>query len=295
MTSPAETARGRIHDIGYRHYDGPRRGRGWIVRSLFVETALGAYGIGRSARTKLVPMLLLATMCLPAVILAAITAAGNLPELPIGYLDLTLTLQVVISIFVAAQAPVAVSRDLRHRVVSLYFSRPISRPDYVAAKLAALSAAVFVLIAAPLLILLAGALLAGLPVGDQVLPFLRGITGALVLAVTLSALGLLIAALTPRRGLGVAAIVAVLVVLSGVQNAATGIALQVGPDAAGWFGLLSPYSLVDGAVRGVLGGEGGPPLPDGVLAGGVFVTVVLALVAGCWLLLLRRYRGVSVS
>ena len=36
-----------IHDIGFRHYDGPRLGRGWIVRSLLLETLRGVFGLGR--------------------------------------------------------------------------------------------------------------------------------------------------------------------------------------------------------------------------------------------------------
>lgn len=298
MPTP-EAATGRIHDIGYRHHDGVRLGRGWVFRSLFVESALGAYGLGRSVRSKVVPVLLLAAMCLPAVIISVFTAAGSAaaagpPRLPIAYTVLIQQLQVVITVFVAAQAPAAVSRDLRHRVLALYFSRPLSRPDYVAAKLAALSVAVLVLIAAPLVIMAAGALLAGVPVADQALPLVRGVVEAVVLAVVLSALSLLIAALTPRRGLGVAAIVSVLVVLAGLQSAATGIATTVGAAGAAWFGLLSPYSLVDGAVGAVLGGDAATPVP-GVLGGAVFVVLTVVLVAGCWLALLARYRRVALT
>ena len=43
------------------------------------------------------------------------------------------------AIFLAAQAPELVVNDIRHRVLPLYFSRPMSRIDYVAAKLAALT------------------------------------------------------------------------------------------------------------------------------------------------------------
>ena len=65
---------GAIHDIGYRHYDGPRLGASYIWRSLFVETLRGAYGLGRSARTKVMPFLLLAVMVLPAVVIGIVTS-----------------------------------------------------------------------------------------------------------------------------------------------------------------------------------------------------------------------------
>ena len=47
----------------------------------------------------------------------------------------------LLPIFVAAQAPELVVNDLRHRVLPLYFSRPIGRYDYAAAKLVALASA----------------------------------------------------------------------------------------------------------------------------------------------------------
>ena len=53
--------------------------------------------------------------------------------------------------------------------------------------------------------------------------------------------------MTPRRGLGVAAVIAVLLVLSGVQAAVQGIAEEFGNDTfAGYAGLFSPFTLVDG-------------------------------------------------
>ena len=61
------SGQGVIHDLGYRHYDGPRAGRQYIARALFLESAKGAYGLGRSAKSKIMPMLLLAAICMPGV------------------------------------------------------------------------------------------------------------------------------------------------------------------------------------------------------------------------------------
>ena len=115
---------GAIHDIGYRHYDGPRLGRGYLRRSLFAESLRGSYGFGRSTRSKIMPILLLAGICLPALIVSIVTAAFRADQLPITYTAYLFQVQVVIAIFVAAQAPAIMSRDLRYRVISLYFSRP---------------------------------------------------------------------------------------------------------------------------------------------------------------------------
>jgi ABC-2 type transport system permease protein len=298
VTPDARTAEsGVIHDIGYRHYDGARGGRAAIRRAMYVESARGAYGLGRAGRTKVMPALLLAAMCLPALISTVVTTVTGADELPIAYGAYVLNLQVLVSVYVAAQAPVSVSRDLRFGVMSLYFSRPMERIDYVVARCAALTTAVYVLLALPLTILFAGALLAELPLGEQLPDYLRAMAAAALLAAVLAGLGLLIAAVTPRRGLGVAAIVAVLLVLSGVQGAAQAIATEEGArDAAGWSGLLSPFTLVDGVARRLLGQDSalevGPPGTAGAV---VFTAVTGLLVAGCFGLLVLRYRRVSIS
>ena len=59
---------GVIHDLGYQHYDGPRLGRPAIVRALAWHSLRSAFGLGRGARAKIVPVLAFAIMCLPAVV-----------------------------------------------------------------------------------------------------------------------------------------------------------------------------------------------------------------------------------
>jgi ABC-2 type transport system permease protein len=61
-----------IHDIGYRAYDGPRLGRGHARKALFSQSLRGAYGLGRSAKSKVLPMILLGVMCAPALIMVAV-------------------------------------------------------------------------------------------------------------------------------------------------------------------------------------------------------------------------------
>ena len=48
---------GVIHDLGYQHYDGPRLGRPAIVRALAWHSLRSAFGLGRGARAKIVPVL----------------------------------------------------------------------------------------------------------------------------------------------------------------------------------------------------------------------------------------------
>ena len=70
--------------------------------------------------------------------------------------------------------------------------------------------ALFVLMALPLTILFLGALLAKLPLRDNLPDYLRAMAAALLYAMVIAGIGLLVAAMTPRRGLGVAAVISVL-------------------------------------------------------------------------------------
>ncbi|WP_199286625.1 ABC transporter permease [Nocardioides houyundeii] len=285
---------GVIHDIGYRHYDGPRLGERYVQRSLFLDSLRGAYGLGRSARSKVMPMLLLAVMCLPAVVMVVVTSMIRADELPVTYREYPFEFQVVVAIFVAGQAPVLVSRDLRFRVVPLYFARPLGRAAYVQAKVAAMVAAVLVLLVVPVTILFTGALLLKQPLADELPDFLVALVVCLGYAVLLSGLALLIAALTPRRGLGVAAVITVLLVLSGVQSAIRGIATEYDePALADYSGLISPPALVDGLAGAVIDGSGSWSI--GLTGTLVYAAVALTLVLGAYLALLLRYRRVPTS
>ncbi|ARF56461.1 ABC transporter permease [Streptomyces gilvosporeus] len=282
-----------IHNIGYRHYDGPRLGRSYARRSLFSQSLRGAYGLGRSARTKVLPMLLFAVMCLPAAIMVAVAVFTKASSLPVSYTHYAIYLQAVIGLYLAAQAPQSVSRDLRFKTVPLYFSRPIERGDYVTAKFAAMASALFILTAAPLLVLYTGALLAKLDFLDQTKGLGQGLVSVALLSLLFAGIGLVVSALTPRRGFGVAAVIAVLTIPYGAVSAVQGIAaIQGSETAVGWLGLFSPITLIDGVQATFLGGTSSFPdhLAPSTAAGAVYLLVTLTAIAGSYALLTLRYR-----
>ncbi|MFC5719821.1 ABC transporter permease [Streptomyces gamaensis] len=291
--APAATAPDVIHNIGYRNYTGARLGRGYVRRSLYAQSLRGAYGLGRSAKSKVLPMLLFAVMCLPAAIMVAVSVATHMNRLPVEYTRYAIIMQAVTGLFLAAQAPQSVSRDLRFKTVPLYFSRPMERVDYVVAKYAAMASALFVLTAVPLLILYAGALLAKMDFAAQTTGFAQGLLSVALLSILFAGLGLVVAALTPRRGFGVAAVIAVLTISYGAVSTVQSIAsVQGSDDASVWLGLFSPITLIDGVQTAFLsatsafpGGHG-----PGTGAGVLYLLVVLALIAGSYGLLMRRYR-----
>ncbi|WP_052847455.1 ABC transporter permease [Streptomyces avicenniae] len=297
MTIPRQTADARIHDIGYRRYEGARLGARYARYSLFVHSLRGAFGLGRPARSKVLPWGLFAVMALPAVIMVAVASTTGTDELLIDHTRYALSMEPIVVLFLAMAAPQLVSLDLRYKTMPLYFSRPITRADYVTAKFAALVGALFLFTGLPLTISYVGGLLAELGFADQTTGYLQGLVATAVLSVLYAGIALLVASFTPRRGFGVAAVIAVLTIPGfAVYPLQALMETQDSEGAIGWFGLFSPASLVDGIQAAFLGGTTG--FPAGVqpttLQGIASLLAVAGLVALCLALLLRRYRKAGI-
>lgn len=307
MSSPSEAGTsqggeartGVIHDLGYRPYGGPRLGERSVAWAFFVTGLRNTYGLGRSARSKVLPMILLGLMLLPALILVGVLVqAKNLLDLDeqiVAYSTYPLTTQLLISVFVASQAPALISRDLRFRTITLYLARPMRRSVYVLVRLASLSVATFILIGAPLLLMYLGGLLADLPPGRETGRFLGAMVGAALLAACLAGLAALVAALTIRRGLAVTAVIVVLLVSYTVVSIIQGIALEAQHDVVGEVaGLFSPYTLVNGLQVFLFGSpEATATPPTGDAMGIVYVAATALTVLGSIGGLMMRYRRVS--
>ncbi len=298
MSSPSERPRGVIHDMGYRPYEGPRLGERAVAWSFFRTGLRNTYGLGRSGRSKVLPMLLLGLILLPALILVGVLVQAKdllgLDEQIVAYSTYPITTQLLISVFVAAQAPALISRDLRFRTITLYLARPMRRSSYVLVRLASLAVATFVLVAAPLLLMYVGGLLADLPLGRETGRLLGAVVGAALLAACLAGLAALVAALTVRRGLAVAAVIVVLVVSYTVVSTIQGISLDSGHGTVGEVaGLFSPYTLVDGVQVFLFGSPAATPTPPvGTGMGLTYLLATVVMVLGSLGALLLRYRKV---
>jgi ABC-2 type transport system permease protein len=315
----AET--GVIHDIGYRRYTGRRLGRAQIIRALYWHSLRSAFGIGRGAKAKIVPVIMFVVICLPAVASAVAVAQGQ-PRL-VPYDTYVFQLRVVVMIiFIAAQAPELVSRDLRSHVLPLYFCRPLRRSDYPLAKLAAFITACLAMIEIPLLLLYLGTITqahGGSAIWHQTKALIPGLLVGLMWAVLLASIGLALASLSGRRAYatgGIAIYFFLTWVLAGIliavtqRNVVRAVAIPKGslppgaplPPGGHFFrtvqvpttathlsGLVSPFTTLDG-VRQWLGGTSPTFLPGVGHYGPLYGLMLLVLLAVSVGGLFARYR-----
>jgi ABC-2 type transport system permease protein len=290
MSAPEATgATGVIHDIGYQRYTGPRLGQRYATRSLFWHGVRGAYGIGRGAWAKVLPMGLLALACIAALVLVIVSS--QLGNQVLSYVGVAFTFTYAATVFVAIVAPELASADLRHNLLSLYLSRPLRRADYALARLAALATAVFVLLTGPMLVMFVGMSFASTTglggVLDQATDLFAGLVAAIVHSALLAALALPLAALSGRRVFATGMIIAAFLLTAPVSAALR--EMDSGGTLGYLAGMLDPVSLLNGVDKWLFG-EG---LVEVGSYGSVYGLVTLALAAAGTGCAVWRYRRVK--
>jgi ABC-2 type transport system permease protein len=323
-SSAAASTPGVIHDIGYQRYTGRRLGRAGIIRALYWHSLRSAFGIGRGAKAKILPVITFVVICLPAIANAVSVAQGGGRLFPYDTYDNPVRVIVMI-IYIAAQAPELVSRDLRSHVLPLYFCRPLRRLDYPLAKLAAFITACLIMIEVPVLILYLGTIAqahSGSAIWHQTKALVPGLGIGVLWAVLLAAIGLALASLSGRRAYATGAIAIFYFltwILAGILisvNTRTVVRVVRGPGpgpgggpgpgkfaqpvtqipttAAHVSGLASPFTILDG-VRQWLGGTSTGPVPGvgsyGYLYGVLFLVLLAASLGG----LAVRYRKAGIA
>ena len=59
---------GALYDLGYQRYTGQRLDRANAVRTLFAFSLRTAFGLGRGARSKVIPSIILGVVFIPAIV-----------------------------------------------------------------------------------------------------------------------------------------------------------------------------------------------------------------------------------
>lgn len=288
----AESAAGNIYDLGYQRYEGVRLGRRHAIFALYRASLRGAFGLGRRTAAKIAPALLVLVALVPA-LLQFIGALLVGDEVEVARHDEYYTLiTFVLAIYVAAIAPDIVGRDQNNRTLTLYFTRAISRSDYVLAKFLALTSAMLLITLVPQLVLFASNGLVADSFGSYLreeLDQLAPIFGTAVLGSALIAsIGAAIAAQTPQRAFATVGIVATFlltaiiaaILVDSIDSLATRLAI---------FG--SPFFLLEGFTVWMFRAEVNE---DSLLLTADFelytyALAALVITAICYGLLLRRY------
>jgi ABC-2 type transport system permease protein len=294
------TADAVIHDIGYQHYEGPRLRRAQIVAALCWHSLRSAFGIRRGAKAKIVPVSAFVIMCVPAVVNAISMALSGGHARIVNYDTYVGSLRaLVMLVFIAAQAPELVARDLRSRVLPLYFARPIRRRDYPAAKYAAFTLACLAMLDLPVLLLYLGTVMqvhSLSAVWAQTRALVPGLLVGLMWAVVLAAIGLALASVSGRRAFSSGAVAIFLFLTWILAHVLTRIAeQQPGTTAARQLlPLISPFDVLDG-VRQWLGGTNPGIVASPGSYGPVYGVVLVALLGVSLAGLFFRYSRADVA
>jgi ABC-2 type transport system permease protein len=241
---------GTIYDRGYRHYEGPREGRGRRVRAIALAGIRRVLGLKRNWKTKVVPWGLLV-------------------------------------LFAATAGPELLCPDRRQNVLALIFTRPVTRSDYLLAKLAALLAVVALIAIVPLVVLFLGNTLtadsAATYLGDHLGDLGRILVAGSVLTVFYSVVALAAASLTDRRAVATAGLLGVFLGSSALANI---LFFTAQFDGRRWVAFLSLSGLPgrfvdwlfgDGFDPGTLADQAGFTGPGYLVAMAVVVAVAAAI------------------
>ena len=233
----------QILDRGYRRFAGRRSGVVGAVRSVAWHTVRSILGLGRSARHKVFPIIVLVVAFVPAIAFLAISVLlGDFgEEIRPEYWEFFGFSFVATIVFVALVAPEAIVRDRRDGMFALYLSTPLTRTTYVLAKvLAVLGTMSLIVLGPPVLWLIGYTFQSQGP--DTVLDWTgvmaRLLLAGLVICIVYTAVSLGVASMTDRRAFASIAVVFVMVGATIV----TSLLVEVADLAEQW-GVLDPLGV----------------------------------------------------
>lgn len=250
--SAAPQPYGEVFDRGYQHYDGQRFGRSHAIRRLVIYSIKRGLGIKKRWTSKILPFILYGLAYLPALVIVGLLAILPAEDFEgLGFDSLYGVLEFVILIYAAALAPEMLCDDRRERTLQLYFSRPLTRLDYLMAKVTAMGLLMSTIIFGPPLLLFLGLMLTDTSplsyLADNVSDLFKiGAFGMLVSAY-FAALSLTVATFTTRKGIAAAIVIIGYVMLTAIANSFYE-ALEEG-EARGYFVFLSPPDFIDALRR----------------------------------------------
>ena len=271
------SAQAQIADRRFQHYEGPVLGVAYAFFALLLHSIRWVLGLKRSARYKIVPIIVIAIAYLPSLVLIVVAVVAP-PGTPLpdyaGYYPFVIP---AIYIFVALTAPELICPDRRYGTLRMYWTSNLGPFTYLAAKLFAIWAVLSIVTIGPVLIQLAGYSLFGhgpLGLTEGLKTFVHVIGGGLTLAVFFGSIALAVSSLTDRNSFASAGIILGFI----LSGAALGI-LQGPLKAPAWVALVNVNQLPQELVNRIHQAQGLTTidLPTWELAAGASGWVVAAI------------------
>jgi ABC-2 type transport system permease protein len=282
---------GEVYDRGYQHYTGPRLGRAHAFRALTGYSMKRALGSKKRWTAKVVPVILYVAVAMLVIIPLGIQAFIDSAEI-LQYWDYFSVAWLILGVFVATVAPEMLCGDRREKTLILYFSRPITRLDYLLAKLLATGLLTLTITLVPLVIFWLGRqLLDNSPVRamkDNLDDLWKIIVISIIASAYLGALGLVVSAFTGRKAIAVGIVIVAFLftsALAGVLQDVFG-----NPDQKAWFALISPARTIQQFTWGMFN----VPQTDGDAFGNplstwIYGAAMIAIVLICCAIMYWRY------
>lgn len=305
-TSTSGTDReGRVFDLGYRRYDGPREGRNRARFAVYIDGIRVALGLGRGGRAKILPWLFISIAIGLGVIFAVAAGIVNqaigegtaeLADLP-SHPEYYSWAAWILFLFAAVVGPELVCPDRRDGVINLYLARPLSSIDYIVARYLAFLTVMLVVVLLPQIALFVGLNFSATDPGEYFtdhwsdIPRFLGAGAAIALYTT--AAGLAVASFTTRRGYASVGLLGIFF----ISQIAAGIFGDTLTGTTGeWLGLISLSDpplhineLLFDVENSLTSGQAARDLATGIRIGAYFAFTLVPIG-----ILLARYRRLSV-
>jgi len=286
------TAGGALYDLGYQRYTGKRLDRANAVRTLFAFSLRTAFGLGRGARSKVIPSIILGVVFIPAIVSVGAASTTGFTAL-ISYSNHLQFTSFLIALFAAAQAPELIVTDRQYGVLTLYLARPLTGVLYALAKLAALVAAMMVLTFGPQLVLFLGKVFISpspwAAFKDEWTILGPLIIGTLTVSCFIGSVALAIASFAGRRAYASASVIGFFLLVPAaatvLRNLATG-------ETKRYLILAHPIQVIIGFGNWIFHIQAKLRTQVGraELPGSYYFAVMLAVIAVATTVLLLRYR-----
>ena len=210
-----------IYDRGYRTYEGERTGPSGARRAVYKDGIRRILGLGRKARDKVYPWLMIAiALAMAAIVIGIRWLIGDLAEslsegVP-SYGELFDLYSWIGLLFIAFAGPWLLIPDRTRGVLSVYFSRPLTVDGYLVSKVGAFATVVGAIYLVPQIVLHLGLALISddgflTYVGDNLDLLWKVPVTALAFVGMHGALAFLLSAVIARPGIASAAFLGVLV------------------------------------------------------------------------------------